>query len=70
MKAVEVVAAALECDPVEVPRPYDAVDPDALDVLVRQAGVTDGEEVAVTVEHAGRLVTVEAGGRVTVDPDT
>ena len=46
---------------------YDAVDPDALDRLVGEDdATTDRGPVRVTIEFAGRTVSVDSRGRISV----
>lgn len=66
---IEAVATASECDPLDLPPLYDAVDTEALDLLFTSEGATTaGGMRAVTFEYADYLVTVNRHGTVEVDP--
>lgn len=58
-RIVDAVAAATNADALELPPIYDAVDPEALDVLCRHATGTH-ESIRVEFEFAGCTVLVEA----------
>lgn len=60
-RVVESVATATSTDPVELPRLYDVIDPDALETAVRT--MTGGEICFHYAEHA---VTVRSDGTVHV----
>lgn len=62
---VQTVAVAADRDPAALEPLYDAVDPDALNALVRGDGkLTDS--VTVTFVYADRQVTVHGTGEVVV----
>lgn len=68
---VEAVAAVTGRDPEGMDQLYDAIDPDALDRLVRQTGAegrSDG--VCLSFRYGGCTVIVAADGRVAVSPLT
>lgn len=58
---VEAVAAHAGIDPLELPRLFDVIDPEALDALV--TSMADGE---VTFEFAGCAVKVDSSGTISV----
>lgn len=63
-KVVEKVAAAAGRDPIRLDPPlYDAVNPDALDMLYASAS----DEFRAMFEYAGYLVTVYGDGTVDVE---
>ena len=61
-RVVQQVAARSGTDPMELPRLYDAIDPDALDAVL--ADLPAGE---VRFRYAGYTVSVENGGDVRLD---
>ncbi|MFC6719574.1 HalOD1 output domain-containing protein [Natrialbaceae archaeon GCM10025810] len=66
VRVVEALAAALETSPFDMEPPlYDAIDPEALDLLFRDG--TDGE---VRFAYEGHAVTVRSDGTVIVDETT
>lgn len=58
---VEAVAAHAGTDPLELPRLFDVIDPEALHALV--ASMADGE---VSFAFAGCSVTVDSSGTISV----
>lgn len=60
-RVVQAVAAATDADPLELPPLQDAVDADALNVLIEH--VSDGE---VSFAYADTFVTVDSAGEVRV----
>ncbi|GAA0194154.1 HalOD1 output domain-containing protein [Halobaculum roseum] len=66
---IESVAEATDTDPFRLPPLHDTVDTDALNRLFATNGhgglSTEGH---VTFRYHGRVVTVHAGGQVTVEP--
>lgn len=68
---VETVAGAGGRDPVDLEPVFGAVDPDALNALVRSGGTAPGARgVSVSFTYAGRRVTVRDTGEVRADPTT
>ena len=66
---IEMVAAACDTEPTQLGPLYEAVDPDALNSLVRSTGygpAADGS--TVKFEVADRSVTVHGDGAVVVRP--
>jgi len=63
-RVVEVVSRAKDVDPVELPPLYEAVDPDALDLLF--PGGTDCE---LRFTYVGQDVIVRNGGEIVVRKD-
>ena len=63
---VETVAAEEGKDPVELPRLYDAIDPDALATLL---GSSDSASLTVKFTYCGYGIAVDGDGRVAVDGD-
>lgn len=61
-RVVQTVAETTATDPLELPPLFEAVDPDALDAFVRSL-----ERGSVTFTYAGRSVTVDSDGSVTID---
>lgn len=61
-RVIEEVATTINSDALELPRLYDAVDPDALDALVER--MSDGE---ISFTYAGQVVTVDSAGTVDVE---
>ena len=60
---------AFDREPTGIEPPYEDVDPDALDLLVRSDGAEPvGDETTVTFEFDGRSVIVHGGGAVVVRP--
>lgn len=66
---VEMVAISADRDPIDLQPLFDSVDPDALDAIIRQDGVTrtDGD-AHVSLRYAGHDVTVRSDGEVAVTP--
>lgn len=62
-RVVRAVARETGTDPLELPRLFDTIDPDALDALVREMAA--GE---VQFRYAGHEVTVDSHETVTVAP--
>lgn len=62
---VEAVAETTGTDPLELPPLYDAIDPDALDVLV-----ADGGQSHVEFAYDGHEIAVHEDGAVAVDGET
>lgn len=60
-RVVHAVATKTSTDPFELPKLYDAIDPDALDAVV--TGMSDGE---VCFRYAGCTLTVECSGAIQV----
>lgn len=60
-RVVDSVATATNTDPVELPRLYDVIDPDALETAVHT--MTGGE---ICFQYAGHAVTVRSDGTVHV----
>lgn len=58
-RVVEAVSDETDTNPVELPRLYDAIDPDALNTTVE-----DLDAGRVEFTYAGQLVTVHADGTV------
>ncbi len=58
-RVVRAVANHADADPLELPRLYDTVDPEALDAVVD--ALSDGE---VSFRYAGYAITVESSGTV------
>jgi len=54
VQVLELVARVTECSVLQLPALYDAIDSEALDVVVR-----DGSDVTATFEYAGCLVRVD-----------
>ena len=66
---VETVAVASDREPTRLEPLYEAIDPDALDALIRSNGVEPvGDGITVTFEVAGQTVTVHGSGAVVVQP--
>lgn len=66
---VEAVAIASDREPTAIEPLYGAVDPDALDALVRSdATDSGGAEATVSFSFAGHDVTVHGDGTVVVRP--
>jgi len=66
---IETVAVASDREPTRFEPLYGAIDPDALNALVRsKGGEPAGERTTVTFEFAGQCVTVRGGGAVMVRP--
>jgi len=64
---IETVAVALDREPTATQPLYEAVDPDALNTLIRSTDSDPtGEEVTVSFRFAGQSVTVHGGGSVVV----
>ena len=63
-RVVEAVAAASECDVVELPPLYESIDPDALDALVDS--MANGY---ISFTYADHRVTVDSDETVSVDAD-
>lgn len=61
-RVVQTVAETNASDPLDMPPLFEYVDSDALDALVR--GLERG---SVTFDYAGRSVTVDSDGSITVD---
>ncbi|RRJ29495.1 HalOD1 output domain-containing protein [Halocatena pleomorpha] len=62
---IEAVATEMNIHPTELPEPlYDALDPDALDVLFVNNDGTGGE---VTFNYCSYSITVTAEGNVSVE---
>lgn len=55
------VAERADEDPMDLPPLYEAVDPDAIDTIVR-----DGRSVQVTFEYAGYEITVAGPNDVAI----
>lgn len=65
---VSAVATATDCDPLDLPPLYAAVDTEALDLLfTSDRPTTAGGMRAVTFEYADYLVTVNRHGTVEVE---
>jgi hypothetical protein len=63
-RVVEAMASHTDADPVELPRLYESLDPDALEATVKT--LADGE---VSFQYAGHTVTVDSGGAIKItDP--
>ncbi|MFO7925412.1 MAG: HalOD1 output domain-containing protein [Halobacteriota archaeon] len=58
-RVIRGVSTADDSDPVELPPLYDAIDPEALDAVVKR--MSDG---AVSFVYAGYEVTVESDGTI------
>lgn len=66
---VETVAIATDREPMALGPLYDAIDPDALDTLVRSGGTDPTDGIAsVTFALDGHEVTVRRDGTVVVIP--
>ena len=66
---VEAVAIAADREPTAIEPLYGAVDPDALDALVRSNGTAaEGADATVSFPFAGHDVTVRGDGTVVVRP--
>ena len=66
---VETVAVASDREPTRLEPLYEAIDPDALDALIRSNGVEPvGDGITVTFEVAGQTVTIHGSGAVVVRP--
>ena len=66
---VETVAVASDREPTRLEPLYEAIDPDALDALIRSNGVEPvGDGITVTFEVAGQTVTIHGSGAVVVQP--
>jgi hypothetical protein len=65
---IETVAIACNRKPTRLEPLYEAVDPDALDALVRSSGDSPVADGTVTFEVADKSVTVHSGGTVVVRP--
>ena len=64
---IETVAGETDTDPMELPRLYTVVDPDALDALFRSNSPTSKRDAGhVEFSLAGRRVVVEHDGTVEV----
>lgn len=61
-RVVQTIAETVATDPLELPPLFESIDPDALDAFVR--GLERG---SVTFTYAGRSVTVDGDGSVTID---
>lgn len=68
MAVIETLAEVMDVDPVELEPLHSAVDPDALDALVRVRTGTDGD-VHATFTHEGHGISVYSDGVVTITPD-
>lgn len=66
---VESVAAVKRADPLDFDPLYRAVDTDALDALVRDAGAKASPGLSVSFRYEGTDVTVRGDGTVVVAPD-
>ena len=64
---IATLAAAKDVEPIELEPLYDAVDPDALDAIVRIRKGTNGD-IRVSFTHEGHAITVFSYGMVTVTP--
>lgn len=60
-RVIQAVASETDTDPLELPRLYDAIDPEALDALVD--GLSSGD---VHFKYAGHLVIVESDGTIRI----
>lgn len=58
-QVIEAIAAETEMNPMDLPLLYEALDPDALDALIKT--LSDGE---ITFQYAEFTVTVQSTGRV------
>lgn len=66
---IETVAVALDQEPTATQPLYEAVDPDALNTLIRSADPgSAGDDITVTFRFAGLSVTVHGSGSVVVRP--
>jgi len=66
---IETVAIALDRKPTGTEPLYEAVDPDALNTLIRSTDPDLAEdELTVMFRFAGQSVTVHVGGTVVVQP--
>lgn len=63
-RLIQAVSQETNTDPLELPRLYDTLDPDALDMVV--AGMNDG---AVHFRYAECAVTITSAGSVQIDGD-
>lgn len=61
-RVVETVAERTTRDPLELPPLFESIEADALDALVQ--GMERG---SVTFRYAGRSVTVDSSGTVTIE---
>lgn len=66
---IETVAIAADCEPTGLEPLYDAIEPDALNTLIRsmETNLTDGD-ATVTFAFDGYQVTVQRDGSVIVRP--
>lgn len=65
-RIVTVVATLEDCDPIELPPLFDAVDPELLDAVFPVAG---GGVELVQVSYCGYLIDVTPSTLVVRDPD-
>ena len=56
------------CHGVDLEPLYNAINPTALDLLFAWTNTCERSQGAVTFEYAGRCVTVDNSGRVTLTP--
>lgn len=66
---VEAAARATGLRPTELPPLHDAVETDALNLLLASDGRDVPSPLEVSFRYAGRLVTVSAAGEVVVRPE-
>lgn len=65
---IEVVAAVTDQQPSELPALYEAIEPDALDLICSNGtNGRSGGGIRVTFPYAGHEVTVGSDGEVAVD---
>lgn len=66
---IESLAAVLHRDPLDIDPLYEYVDTDALDALIRSAGVKSSPYLSTSFRFENADVTVRADGTIIVAPD-
>ena len=67
MAVIATLADVMGVDPVEIDPLHSAIDPDALDSLVRVRNRTSGD-IHVSFTHENHAITVQSYGVVTITP--
>lgn len=65
---IEVVSAATDTDPLDLPQLYDVIDPDAIDRLFPYADTACSPRGRIEFAYAGCDVCIHADGRVVAVP--
>lgn len=66
VRVVQAVAAATGREPTALPALQEAVDVDAMNDIL--SGSSDGHRAVVSFEYANRVVEVDTGGTISIEP--